>query len=275
MSANAFTLGGLIPLGNSDINANDPVVSGSTMNMGKNRGGQLGFMIDQSGLKMFRYVQNRKTSGAYTQGDLVSRVGGATGVTAVSSPVASTTTRITSSSTLTANQHIGALLYIKSVTSNAAPQGETAPIVSHGTTNAAITIDSKYPFSASGVGATITADILGTYNTIASAANDTVASVMGVVVGSDGIDNGNFGWAQSWGFTPLATYSGAVTVNASLKAGAGVLVTVVASGAKIDPPLMVGYAPLVVTAAATKSPAWMTLDFGVGFFNTTAGLFSF
>ena len=264
----AFSLGTLIPLGNRALNDNNPV--------NQNSKGALGFMIDQSGLKMYRYIQNRISAAtAMAVGSLASCVGTGTGgaFTNVGSPVGTSTTNLTCSTLTTANIHVGSLMYVEVTTSNVAPQGESSPVVTQTTTS--VTVDPKYPFSASLPASGMTVQLIGTYNAHASAAGDLAYAVRGVVVGSDGIDAANYGWAQSWGYTPQAILSAAGILTGSLIAGTANLTPI--TGGVISPRAILGFTPnIVTTASVITGPVVMTLDFGIfpGHVTTT-GVFSF
>ena len=134
------------------------------------------------------------------QGELVSKIGDATGYTAAGSITGgSTTTAITSG--LTADDHEGAILRVldNADSAGAAPEGESSIISAQ--TATLITVDSDLPFSAA-IASSDTADILGVYSFADAAADDEAVGILGVVVGESGISDNSFGFLQESGINP-------------------------------------------------------------------------
>lgn len=216
---------------------------------------------DMTGARLFVYCQNRQGS-LLAQGNLVTRVGGTNGTTTVTASTG-TTTSVTISGSVTADAHTGAMLYIEddAGAAGAAPEGEISRIIKN-TTNK-ITVDPDRAFTKA-IAASDICVIIGTFNIENSADGDFAYAIKGVVAGKDGISDKKFGWVQTWGMYPEASYSSATTyIGVSLRASS-IAVKLRAASAATTFDLLIGYAPVVVASdlASGKAPAFLQLDFG-------------
>jgi hypothetical protein len=244
----------IVPVGTSDIHQNDSV---------KNRqhyGGAYAFMLDGYGPRLFRYGQNRSGSNT-AQGDLATRYGTTAG-TAVNDVTSGTTTSFGKANGWVSGIHEGQIALIDDGGASAGvkPEGETSIVLSN--TTATVNVDPNLPYST----AILTGDdvtLLGGWGTQDAADNDLCFDVYGVVMPTDGLDDFQFGWYQSWGMTPGATVgTAAVTVNTALAAGAAILVDATAGD---NMQKFIGYAPMAIAAdlvSPFKHLVFMTLDFG-------------
>lgn len=173
--------------------------------------GQPMWQYDAQGIKLFTLIQNRNSAaGSFTRGQLISRIGGNTGVVIASVSTGTTTQVAHNTNSLTTNQFVGSICYLASTgsTAIATPEGESGIVVSN--TTVAININPLYPFSTT-PGAGLLAQLISTYNTEWSAAGDLSNVVMGVCVPQGGISTGNFGFVQSYGPCGRASKDLAVT----------------------------------------------------------------
>jgi len=160
-------MGHIIPMGQSDLTADDAAP--------KYRKGQLSFVMDDYGLRIFRYLKN--VNGAATvKGGLYSRAADVAVTLSAESPrVLSTKTLIYKAAAWTANTLVGRMyIHLTNVTAaGAAPEGETSIVVANDANS--ITLDAARPLSAiPSVGADTTR-VFSLFDCIASAANDTAA----------------------------------------------------------------------------------------------------
>lgn len=267
MPDNALTLAhfgyrSLVPPAQADLDANDKSSRAEV--------GGVTFAVDQFGIRVFQYVRN-KSGSAMVMGDVVSKVADVT-ITDINSPFGTTFINKTGAG-LTVDAHIGKILYCKSggATALTAPNGESGIIVANSATK--VSIDEARPFSAAPV---VDADfeiITPGWHVEDSADTDPARDVRGVVVGRDGIDDGNYGWVQNYGICPVA----AVT-SVAIVAGRGIVVDAkafkeVAGGAApaitaVD--LICGYAlGTVPTTSSGKALVFLTLFSGAGIVPTS------
>lgn len=256
--ANLWNFSALSPVSMGDLNGDDLIPKGY-------RPGGIHFLQTPFGAKIVQYIQNRSGS-TYAQGALVSSVGDADGKTQITSSGGASvnTIRQVTTSGLVANVHVGAGLYVLNCTTGAgaAPEGEESIIVENSAT--LIMVDSNLPFSAT-VASGDTLDIAGFYNSELSADGDLAAVVLGVVIGKDGISNGNFGWVCKHGRCPntLLKAATALTQNDAVVADAGRVGPAVGT---TDPAnLHVGYAPHVVNSDIVSDKTTVRLILGLGF----------
>ena len=129
-------VGYILPMGYAELLADDKDPKYSK--------GQIGFMRDDFGLRLFRYMHN-STASAVAKGDLQARAANTT----ITNITSGTTTSITlTAAGWTADAFIGRLLICTddAGAAGAAPEGEVGVIVAN--TATVITIDSGKPFTA-------------------------------------------------------------------------------------------------------------------------------
>lgn len=178
--------------------------------------GQPVWMHDAFGLRLFVYIQNRDTAGAFTRGMITSRMGGNNGTTAVTASTATTTSISFAAAALTTNQHVGAIALIGGLAaSTAATEGEASIVVSNSSSQ--INMDGRFPYSAAPVASQV-ANLIGTYNVHRSVSADTNTTTQGVVIARNGISTGNFGFVQGIGFCPRVEKD-TLTTNALFTTG--------------------------------------------------------
>lgn len=255
---NAFGFSGLASVSFRDLHANDLNPRGYTP-------GGIFFANHPAGPKLVQYIQNRSGS-AYVQGALVSSLGDNDGKTQITSSGAAgvNTTSWYTTSGLTANAHVGGLSYVVNslAAAGAAPEGEESIVAAN--TATVVNLDPNLPYSAT-VTSGDTIDLCGTYNSEAAAAGDLASVVLGVTVGKNGIDNGNYGWVCKQGHcaNALIKASTALTQNDALIADTGRLGP--AAGGSAAANLQVGYAPHVVNSDIVSDKTAVVLTLGFGF----------
>lgn len=244
--ANSYLhVGNLIPTIGSSLEADDA-------SPGYRKGG-ITVVTDDFGTRIFQYCRNQSGS-AVAQGELHKKVADVT----VSNITSGTTTGFTKSSSLTADIHVGRILYVddNDDSAGAAPEGECAPIVSN-TADAAVT-DSDYPFTVALAANDDIRSFTPGWHVTDAADGDLAKECVGVVVASSGITSTNYGWLQVYGYNPKVKYkASAVTTNNP----------VVADAAAVGPhgsdtaELWVGYCTgtHAADAVSTLSPAFLLL----------------
>ena len=194
-------LGSITGLSYADIN------SDVTLGQSMARPGTISFLVDAYGYRVIQYVKNVSNS-AYAMGELVSKVVN----TAVNNQTGTVATSATTTG-LTADDHIGRLVYVldNGTTAGAAPEGETT--VCAGNTATRITFDPKMDLSA----ALASGDdlvLISNWQSTDSADGDLAHNVLGVVLGNGGFADNNMGWVQKEGYCPNVDYlSGAITAG--------------------------------------------------------------
>lgn len=208
------------------------------------------------GMRLFTLIQNRGTD--FARGMVISSVGDTNGITIVTASTSTTTSVVHSLAALTTNQHVGALVYPGGNAATAATESEMGVIVSNSSTT--LNLDSRYPFSAALVASQFV-NVIGTYNAevaVGQNSADTQTTILGVVIGQNGIDTGNFGFVQSIGKCPrvlknttasnaLMTARGYVVVAS---AGSGVIL-LATTGTGFQ--LSIGQTLAVTSSAATEA----------------------
>lgn len=239
-----LNIASLLPLAQADLNADD-VAPRSAL-------GTTGIYLDNFGLRMFRYVKNVRGS-ALGFGEVAIRVADIT----VASITSGTTTSITKTAGFTANANVGKILVYETnnTTPGAAPEGQSALITAN--TADVLTLDANLPLSAA-PNAADSIRIRAPWHADAAGAAALAVDVLGVVVGSGGITNGNFGWLQFQGYCPLtAVTAAAIAAGATVITGATAKVKTIGAGAANT---AVGYAAGATAATnAGKAPVILTL----------------
>ena len=183
-------------------------LSGGEYEMNKQRPGsfapgQVVFLHAASGLVVLVLIQNRHSAN-FSQSDLVKKIERQEldDVDAGSDP----RLEFTAAADITAgaNAHIGSIAYVRG-------QGGDAPSGEYGIVAAnmvrAVILDSDRPLSAD---LTDNDDIglIPVYQGVPTDGDALTDQVLGVVIGGDGIDQNNFGFAQCFGVCPIAKHDG-------------------------------------------------------------------
>jgi hypothetical protein len=139
----------------------------------------------------------------------------------VANITAGTTTSATTSG-LTASDHQGKIANVldNDDSAGAAPEGQSSIVADNTATK--ITMEADYPFSVA-LAANDDLELLATWQVEDAAASDEAWTVAGVVVGNDGISDGNYGWVQIEGAVSADIDTALVTDGDALIAGAAVL----------------------------------------------------
>jgi hypothetical protein len=155
-------------------------------------------MLDKLGHRFFSFVHNRDTVD-FIQGELVSKVGDANGLTAVAN-ILSGSTVLAVTTGLTAGAHDGAIMFVldNADAAGAAPEGEYCPIKRNTATR--IELDtSENAGLTTALAVNDDLQLLATYGIEAAAAGDFANTVMGIVVAPDGLPIGKYGFTQCKG----------------------------------------------------------------------------
>ena len=123
--------------------------------------------------------------------------------------ITSGTTKSFVTSGLTANRHNGMISYVldTAAVAGAAPEGESSIVASN--TATVVTLEPDYAYS---VALAVNDDIelMSTYQVEDAADGDEAWTVAGIVMGIDGISDGNYGWIHVEGVTPCQSAASAV-----------------------------------------------------------------
>lgn len=216
---NSYNLGTIIPIGSSDLKADDGDDKRSVAP------GQISYMRDAFGLRVFQYLRCRQ-SGGHAKGELASKQ--AIASNNVNGTVTPGTNKISVSNSMTAGAYKGWLLCItnNSATVGAAPEGEVAIVASN--TASMIYLDNGRPFStapANGDGF----NLVPVFDVEDAANGDRAANGAGICF--NGISEGNWGWYHQKGIFPNAKISangttrGQAIVASAAVIGSGALPT--------------------------------------------------
>lgn len=228
-------MGHIIPMGQSDLKADD-----ATPKYAK---GQLSFVRDDYGLRIFRYLHNQVGGGVGTtaakRGGLYRRV--ATVSVTLGASSGSTTTLIKKAGAWTANALLGRMYCHRTnaTTGGAAPEGETGIVVAN--TADQLVLDSARPLSAApSVGADVT-DVVALFDFEIGAATDVAVDVFGVA--QVAISPVNWGVLQVYGMCPDVLVKSATAIAANGQISPDVeQVTVGAAGTRF----WIGYAKYAI-----------------------------
>lgn len=182
-----LNMGHIIPMGQADLLADDakPIYAK----------GQLSFVRDAFGLRVFRYLRNA-TATAVGKGELQSRAAAVT-ITNVDSGTVTSITQAALGATVDAYKDRLLICTDHNASAGAAPEGEVGVIVSNSAT--VINVDPKRPFST----APLVNDDFSVYSLFDlkdGADGDLAINVMGIAMTAVG--SGNWGCWQSYGFCP-------------------------------------------------------------------------
>ena len=184
--------------------------------------GVMYFFHDRYGPRIAQYIRNRSGS-AFAMGELAALLSDAVGdsATSVANITAGSTTSATASS-LTANNHDGMICYVldNADSAGAAPEGEASIVASN--TATVITLEPKAPLSTA-LAVNDDLELIANYQCHDSADGDHAVKVAGVVLGKDGISDGNYGWVQNHGPVMANITTAATTVHDCVVADAAVL----------------------------------------------------
>lgn len=204
--------GHILPMGYSDLQADD---APDAKNVGRYAKGQLGFVRDDFGLRIFRYLHNKLTV-ASKAGGLYSRAANISfTVLAASTRTALVAGAGTFGVVASGGDQAGRVVYYQtnSVTGGAAPEGETALVVNNTATQ--LNLDTSYALSAA-PNANDTAVVYSLYDFIAAAAGpDLAVNVFGLCVATNGIGSNNWGVIQMYGYCPNVLTKSNVTFTAN------------------------------------------------------------
>jgi len=202
MSADLFfRLGNLVGMGSASIQDDT-----STPN---HRPGSISFVMDAYGYpRIFKYIKNKRGS-ALTASTMVMKPAN---VAVTNMTTASTATQIVTSG-LTASAHDGKMVLIQMNTGGTAPDGETGICKSN--TATLVNLEADYALTAApnsgSDDAVIVANWQGdiaTFGTQPLAVNN-----HGVLLGTGGLSDGNFGWIQAEGPATVKCTTTAIAVN--------------------------------------------------------------
>jgi len=159
-------------------------------------GGQRTMLHNRFGPMVFVVGQNRNGS-TVVQGELMSKLGDATGRTSAGTITAGSTTSATTSG-LTADDHEGAIFWVldNNDSAGAAPENEVSIVDANSAT--LITLAADYPLTTA-IAASDTADLQAVYAFADAAADDEAIGCLGIVIATDGIQDNNFGFLQEAG----------------------------------------------------------------------------
>jgi hypothetical protein len=247
--------GHIMPLGQAGLLADDPP---DAQGQGRYAKGQISYVRDDYGVRIFRYYRNAKLSaGASLQGGLYSRSADVNVTLSAENPrTTSTTTKIfKSGASWTPNTLLGRMyVHIGNVTSaGAAPEGETAIVI--GNTADTVSLDPLRPLSVPPSVGADTTRVISLFDVAASAASDlaapgsTVPNVMGIAMAALG--SGDWGMFQTYGLCPDAK----VQPSQSAPMGPGPIaahieqVTAAPATTLVSYRLVIGWIPYAIAAA--------------------------
>lgn len=205
------------------------------------RVGQIAFVNDAFGFRVFRYGKTGQ-SGGMSKGELSTRLADVTGTVTAAAGELNNTTHLSDTGNFTASAEIGKLCVITddAGAAGAAPEGEVGVVTANSVDT--LTLDSNYALS--------TAPAVGdTYANFSyfhhddAADGDLAVNVMGIVMADR--TAAYYGWLQIYGLNPGTIYTtDAVTAGNPVVAAAA---AVDAHGCDTEQ-LWVGYAPIAVQA---------------------------
>jgi hypothetical protein len=215
ISDNTYNLGTIIPIGSSDLTADDKDDARSVAP------GQLSYMRDAFGLRIFQYLRCRQ-SGGHAKGELASKKA------SVSANASGGSTITITCAGLTAGAHRNWLAVIanNADTPGAAPESEVAIVASN--TSNTIYLDSNRPLSVAAA-ASDAVLLYSVFDTEDAANGDRVTEGVGICV--NGISVDNWGWYQQKGIFPNAkvsangTTKGQAVIASAAVLGSGALPT--------------------------------------------------
>lgn len=225
------------------------------------RPGSWYFAVDAFGPRIFMYGRNRNGS-AITMGELMSYEADGANVksTTVSNITAGSTTSATTSS-LTADDHQGKICYVldNNDSAGAAPEGQSSIVA--GNTATVITMEPSYPFGTA-LAANDDLELIANWQFEDAADGDEAWTVAGVVVGKNGISDGNYGWLQQEGPVSADIVTGAVSEGDPVVADAAIVGSFGSDGQE----LWIGIALAAASAdqAAQTLPVMMKLITAAG-----------
>lgn len=240
------TVAALLNLGHIlSIGGNDVTQTGSSPTQ---RLGMLSIVVDQFGYhRIFRYA---RLMAAGTPGLVFDRVALVTGT----SDSAGTTTSAIDASNFTAGDEVGKIFQVN-VASAAAPEGETALIVSN--TASTLRFDPGYPLSVAAASG-ITYSDWGVQHYDAGGDLVNAINCSGLLMGTPAAKD--YGWVQVHGFHPAAQVdpaSAAITADAAACMGATSFVRLLSTGASQQQEY-IGWFPMATSSTAVQ--AAMVID---------------
>ena len=234
-------LGNLLSVGGTDLTA--------TSTSPLHKLGSLSIQMDAFGYhRIFRYV---RFTAANTPGGFTQRAALVTGTT----DSTGTTTSAIDANNFTAGLEVGKIFQVN-VASGAAPEGETALIVSN--TVSTLRLDPGYPLSVAAASGITYSDwgvahyAAGALHSAAAPAGN-VQNAGGIVMGTPAALD--YGWSQVQGFHPAALVdpaSAAITTNAAGALGATSFVILLATGAS-QQQKYIGWFPMATSTTAVQA----------------------
>jgi len=234
-TAAMLNLGNLLSVGGSELTQTSAAPA--------HKLGTLSIQMDAFGYhRIFRYV---RLMAAGTPGLVFDRVALVTGTT----DSAGTTTSAIDASIFTAGDEVGKIFQVN-VASGAAPEGETALVVSNTTTT--LRFDPGYPLSvAAASGITFSDWGVAHYDAGALASNN--INCAGILMGTPAAKD--YGWCQVQGFHPAVQVdpnSAAITTNAAGQMGATSFVVLLGTGASQQQDY-IGWFPMATSTTAVQA----------------------
>lgn len=241
-----LNVGHLIPVGYSDLSANDQNP--------KFRKGGVSFIQDVFGFRVFQYMHN-KDGAASAVGDLQSRAANTT----ITNATSGTTTSVQKDSAgWTASAFKDRLVYVQDNddAAGAVPEGEVGIIVENDTDT--LWIDSARPFTAA-VAANDDLAIYSLFDWDDAADGDLAINVFGVAMAA--VSDNYWGWLQRHGYCPDVKLKAATgfTAGDPIVADAAAVGSFGTDGQE----LWIGFAPVTVTSdiVADKAPMHLSVFF--------------
>lgn len=206
-----FRVGHLTGLSNSDLQGDEssPIA----------RPGTLAWITDAYGPRIVKYVRAISSNAASSTGTV--RLGSPLAKDADAQNIITTSYTVTSGTTtsfvttaggadVSGGNHQGALCFVTddAGAAGAVPEGETGVVTFNSAT--AFTLESTYPLSAA-LAVNDTVDIISTYQSEDTFDGDEAWTLNGIVIPTDGITQGNYGWAQVEGVCVCRHIASAIT----------------------------------------------------------------
>ena len=237
-------VGHVIPIGTADLKASHPTP--------QYRRGTFAYSSDDYGLRIYRYLLNRKASaGSTLRGGLYSRSADVNVTLGATS--GSTTTSIKKVGAWTAGILVGRMyIHLTNATSaGAAPEGETSIVTAN--TADALSLDSSRPLSvAPSVGADTTR-VFSLFDLAAAASGDlaapgtTTPNVMGIAMAV--VDPAAWGMFQTYGLCPDALVKPSTAIGPGPVAADVEQATIAPTTTLVSYRLVIGWCPYAITAS--------------------------
>lgn len=240
-----LNFGHILPMGQSDLLADD---APDARGYGRYAKGQISYIRDDYGVRIFRYYRNSKAS-ATAQGGLYSRAADVNVTLGASS--GSTTTLIKKVGAWTANALLGRMYcHLTNVTSGgAAPEGETSIVVAN--TADQVQLDSRRPLSAAPSVGADTTRVYSLFDLANAASGDLAAggsatpNVMGIAMLA--LAAGDWGMFQTYGMCADAKCKPSTAIAIGPIAADVEQYTVAPSTTLVSYRLVIGWQPYAIS----------------------------